>query len=550
VLVTGGDAVVSVLGQAGVEVVFGVVSIHNQPIFDALSRSSIRLVPSRTEAGAVNMADAFARVSGGLGVAVTSTGTGAANAAGSLVEALSASSRVLHLTGQVDARYLDRGCGYIHETRDQLGMLRAISKVALRARSGAVGEAVAEALGELRRFPQGPASIEIPIDLQRAQARPVGLALDEEEGARRPPDPGRVREAAALLRAARRPLIWAGGGVLAAGAEAALGRLVERLGAGLLTSNAGRGCLSEEHPLCVGNFGTSPALGELWSRADLLLSAGTRFRSQETGSYRLPVPPVHVQIDCARERIGACVRVSHPLVGDARLALEAILAELGSEAGAEPGWREEVGRARAEARRRLRETLGPYEGVVDALAEQLGPEDVVVRDVTVASSLWGNRLLPIRRPRTNVFPLGGGIGQGLAMAIGAKLAACARGGTRRVLAMAGDGGLAVNLGELRTAVQERAPITLLVFDDGGYGVLRNLQDARYGGRRAGVDLLAPDFPLLARAMGWEARAVEAAGDFGPALAWALEAQDRGQPAMVVLDLAAIGPLGRPFLPPD
>jgi len=542
---TGGEAVVSVLAQAGVEVAFGVVSIHNQPIFDALGRSSIRLVPSRTEAGAVNMADAFARTSGGVGVAMTSTGTGAGNAAGALVEALSASSRVLHLTGQVESRYLDRGCGYIHETKDQLGMLRAVSKVALRARPGQVAGTVAEALAELRRFPQGPASVEIPIDLQRTEDAPVRLALGEPE--RRPPDPDRLREVVGLLRAARRPLVWAGGGVLAAGAEAALGHLLERWGAGLLTSNAGRGCLSEEHPRCVGNFGTSPALAELWRRCDLLLSLGTRFRSQETAGYRLPVPALHVQVDCDPARIGACVPVSHPLVADVRLALEAMLSELG-EAAPEPGWSDEVAAAGAEARRGLRAGLGPYEAMVDELAARLRPDDVVVRDVTVASSLWGNRLLPIRRPRTNVFPLGGGIGQGLAMAIGAKLAVAGQG--RRVLAMVGDGGLAANLGELRTAVQERAPLTLLVFDDAGYGVLRSLQDARYGGRRVGVDLLAPDFPLLARAMGWQARRVETARDFGPALAWALEAQDKGSSAMVVLDLVAIGPLARPFLPPD
>src|SRR5207302_233009 len=157
--------------------------------------------------GAVNMADGYARVSGGIGVAITSTGTGAGNAAGAMIEALSAGSRVLHVTGEVESTYLGRGCGYIPETKKQLGMLAATSKLALRADGGAVGQAVTEAMQAMVEFPQGPASVEIPIDRQYAESPIDDWTLREPER----PDPGRdsVRAAAEVLRKGHRVVVWA-----------------------------------------------------------------------------------------------------------------------------------------------------------------------------------------------------------------------------------------------------------------------------------------------------------------------------------------------------
>jgi acetolactate synthase I/II/III large subunit len=161
----GGDLLVDLLREYGVTTAFGVVSVHNLPLVEALDAASM-YVPVRHEAAAVNAADAYARVSGGLGVAVTSTGTGAGNAAGSLVEALSAGSRVLHVTGQIDSSHLGHGRGVIHETPEQLALLRAVSKSATTVRTAAsagpvLRAAVADALG----LPQGPVSVEWPIDL-------------------------------------------------------------------------------------------------------------------------------------------------------------------------------------------------------------------------------------------------------------------------------------------------------------------------------------------------------------------------------------------------
>ena len=168
--VTVGTVVAAFLEQCGVKAAFGVISIHNMPILDAFARRNrIRFVPARGEAGALNMADAYARVSGSLGVGVTSTGVGAGNAAGSMVEALTAGTPVLHLTGQVELSYIDRGRAYIHEAPKQPDMLKAVSKAYFRIWSpqealGVLREAVRTALTP----PAGPVSVEIPIDVQAA----------------------------------------------------------------------------------------------------------------------------------------------------------------------------------------------------------------------------------------------------------------------------------------------------------------------------------------------------------------------------------------------
>ncbi|MBX5490536.1 MAG: hypothetical protein IRZ14_05210, partial [Chloroflexi bacterium] len=174
---TGGDAVVRVLEQAGVEVVFGIISIHNLPLYDAIQRrGTLRAITSRSEAGAANMADAYARASGKLGVVLTSTGAGAGNAMGSLVEAQTAGSPVLHLTGNIASTAHGLGRGAIHEAKDQLGMLQAVSKAAWRVPApAAIPWTVHAAIEAALSAPRGVVSVEIPIDFQYAAVPPLSL---------------------------------------------------------------------------------------------------------------------------------------------------------------------------------------------------------------------------------------------------------------------------------------------------------------------------------------------------------------------------------------
>jgi acetolactate synthase-1/2/3 large subunit len=541
---TGGDALVRVLRENGCEVVFGIVSVHNLPLVQAVDRD-LRWVTVRHEAAAVNAADAYSRATGTLGCALTSTGTGAGNAAGSLVEALAAGSRVLHVTGNIDTTYLGQARGVIHETKDQLGMLQAVSKRAYRVPSaGAALDTLRTAAAEARALPAGPVSVEWPIDLQYAEqpglTGSTGLASDTGP-APETPVPGEVEitRAAALLAGAARPAFWIGGGGRDARPE--ILALAERLDAAVFTSNAGRGTIGEDHDLVIGNFAASPDGQALLEEADVLLSIGTHFRSNETKTYKLVLPAVHVQIDVDKAALGRAYPVTLGLHGEAAASVAALSAALPEKSAAEAGWRQRVAQTRRGVREKLAENIGPYAAICAAMRDHLAPESPIARDVTIPSSQWGNRLLPILDPRTNIFALGGGIGQGLAMGIGAALARP----DVPTLVIAGDGGLSVHLGELATLGQERPWLVLVVFNDGGYGVLRNMQDT-YMERRSGVDLFTPDFGQLAASCGLGYARVTSADNFDSAFADAIAG--RG-PAVVEIDVTAVGPTPVPFTPP-
>ncbi|HEX9464573.1 MAG TPA: thiamine pyrophosphate-binding protein [Alphaproteobacteria bacterium] len=538
--ITVGEAVAAFLERCGVTTAFGVISIHNLPILDAFARrNSIRFVPSRGEAGAVNMADAYARVGGQLGVAITSTGTGAGNAAGAMVEAQTAGTPLLHLTGQIELPYLDRQWAYIHEAVDQLSMLSAVSKRAYRVWSpetalGTLKEAVRTAF----TAPSGPVSVEIPIDVQEAMIdRPPDLdPLPVPVAA---PAAASLVRLAAALRGAKRPLLWVGGGARHAGA--AVRRLVE-LGFGVVTSTQGRGIVPEDHPLSLGAYTVSPDVEKLYATCDAMLVVGSRLRGNETLKYTLKLPRPLYRIDANPEGQGRSYATDLFVVGDSAPALDGLADRLAGKLRVDPRFAGDIRAAREAAEAALKQGLKPYDTVVDAL-QTAAPRDFIwVRDVTVSNSTWGNRYLRLAGPRNGVHALGGGIGMGAPMAIGAALAA----GGRRTVALAGDGGLQLNLGELATAVQERADIVLLVMNDRGYGVIRNIQDARFGGRKHYVDLHTPNFAELCKSLGLRYLRLD---DTARAADVLRAAFDQPGPVLVEIDMTAIGPYASRFAGP-
>lgn len=541
---TVGDVIAAFLELLGVELAFGVVSVHNIPILDAINRRQrIRFVPARGEAGATNMADAAARISGRLGVVVTSTGTGAGNAAGALLEAITAGTPLLHLTGQVDKPFLDRGFGFLHEVPAQLDMLRAISKAAFRITSP--GETLAvlrEAASLAFAAPQGPVSIEIPIDVQNARLdvpqhfEPLSVPLHT-------PDPAVLDRLAARVAAARRPLLWLGGG--AREAAAAVKRLAA-LGIGSVASAAGRGILADDHPLSLGAYGAAPPVETLYDSVDFMLVVGSHLRGNETRTYNLRLPLSRGRIDADPRADGRSYPSEIFVLGDARLALEGLADRLEKRAPAiDPAFAAAIAAAKREAESGMRRAAEPYGAMIDAVEQQMPRDALWVRDITLASTGWGGRMPAIRTPRAAVHAMGGGIGQGLPMAVGAALA----GGGRKTVALVGDGGLALSLGELATAAESGADIVLLLMNDGGYGVIRNIFDNAYGGRRCFADLKMPAFGLLAESLGIPYRRVGEVAAFGPAFAAALQAQGL---SIVEIDMRAIGPFaarGGNFPPP-
>jgi acetolactate synthase-1/2/3 large subunit len=551
---TGGDAVVDVLEQAGVEVVFGIPSVHNLPIYDAIRRrGTIRAITVRHEQGAAGAADGYARVTGKLGVFITSTGPGAANAMGGLLEALVSGSPVLHLTGQVETEFLDGGRGFIHEVPHQPEMLGSLSKAVHRAEtSDAIASVVASAISQALSAPRGPVSVELPIDLQYDEATPVPDAEVARilAPAEVPlPDPVDLSRAIELVQASCRPLVWAGGGVVSSGAEADVAELVHRLGAGLLTSPNGRGVLSEDDPSCIGNLSWDPDVRALCADADVLVAVGTRYQGPNTENWKMPLPGTIVQIDVVPERSALNYEATVAVRGDAAAVVRAMLAGLDDERlGLEEGWPERVAGAAGAARSRLRHVIGAQEGLLDELSTAIGPVVVVVKDATIPAYTWGNRLLPVVRSRAAVMPNGFAIGLGIAHALGAGAAAVMAAGTGHahpVVLMAGDGGVMLAISELATLAAEQLPVVVIVFCDGGYGILRNIQDKQYGedDGRIGVELGAPDFVALAGALGVGGTRVSTTAEFGKAVREALRGPG---PHLVEVDLNAIGPMSRPY----
>jgi acetolactate synthase I/II/III large subunit len=551
---TGGDAVIDVLTQAGVEVVFGIPSVHNLPIYDAIRRrGGIRAITVRHEQGAAGAADGYARVTGKLGVFITSTGPGAANAMGGLLEAFMSGSPVLHLTGQVETTFIDGGRGFIHEVPDQPAMLGSLSKRVHRAETADdIAPVVASAISEALSAPRGPVSVELPIDLQYADAGRVSgdvLAHRLAPAEIAAPDPFELKRAVEFIQASRRPLIWAGGGVVSSGAEPEVADLVRRLGGGLITSPNGRGVLNEDDPASIGNLTWDPDVRALCADADVLVAIGTRYQGPNTENWKMKLPGTIVQIDVVPERPGLNYEAAAAVRGDAKAVVRAMLAALGDEhPGAEEGWSERIVAVASAARSRLRHVIGAQEGLLDELSAAIGTDAVVVKDATIPAYTWGNRLLPVVRSRAAIMPNGFAIGLGLAHALGAGAAAALAAGARPphpVVLMAGDGGVMLTIAELATLAAERLPVVVIVFCDGGYGILRNIQDKQYGGEpgRIGVDLGSPDFVALAGAFGVRAARASTTTEFGKAVREALGASE---PFLVEVDLGAIGPMSRPY----
>ena len=294
---TGGDAVYETLRALGVDTVFGIVSVHNIPIYDAIHRGGgITAVAVRHEQGAVHAADGYARATGKLGVAITSTGPGVTNGVTGLFEAGFASSRVMMICGQIDSVYYGKGKGFLHEAENQLPMLRTMTgRTESVRRPEEIGEAVFRVAQDINTGRPRPGAVEIPIDFQYAKAE---IDIPHVEAwPRKAPDRDSISKAAEAIRNAKKVVIWAGGGVLTAGAEGELAQLAEALQAPVFTSGNGRGSLPEDHPLCMGPLTAQPGVGETLADADVVVAVGTRFQAGQTRNWTLPLGGKLIHID-------------------------------------------------------------------------------------------------------------------------------------------------------------------------------------------------------------------------------------------------------------
>ena len=521
----GAELLVAGLEAAGVDVVFGLPGVHNLAAWEALRDSPIRLVGVRHEQAAVYAADGYARTSGRLGVALVTTGPGAANTLGATGEAWASRSPVLVVATDIPTTLRMRGVhrGVLHECTDQAGMFAPVTKqtfapqtfVELAAAAFAAPEAALAA-------PARPVYLEIPTDLLSATAEEP--AISSPGAVTRGPD---VEPALDLIAAAERPLVWAGGGAVAADASDAVGALAECLGAPVVTTYSAAG-IAAGHPLHLGLPPHVPEIGAVWDDADLVLAVGSDLDGMMTQNWRMPAPRRLIAIN-VDEADAAKNWAPHVIVaGDAREACEALAGEL--PAAREP-W-VDVPALRARTLERLHADHPAEMRFLDAFAAAVPPDAVVLCDMCIPG-YWLGGFHATPAPRRLTYPLGWGtLGCAFPQSLGAALA-----GRGPVVSVSGDGGFLFACGELATVAQERLALTTLIVDDGGYGMLR-FDQRRAGSPPYGVDLHTPDFVALAESFGVRAEAVDGLED---AFTAALRAHLADPEPSVLVARAALDP---------
>lgn len=511
----GAQALVAQLEALDVAVVFGIPGVHNLSIFEALRTSSIRTIVTRHEQAAAYAADGYARATGLLGVCITTTGPGAANTAAALGEARAARSPVLHISTQISTAALEGRSGrfQLHESPDQLDLMRAVCRWAGRVqREDAVTQMCARAAREAFTGRRGPVFLEIPIDLLDAEVGKddvVTRSLFQSV----PPNPGPIVRAADKLQRAKSPVVWAGGGVVSSQASKELVAVAEMLDAPVVTTFTGRGAIPASHPLCVGLPPHLPEVTALIEGSDAILIAGSDVDAMNTQGWRIGFPRPRIGINIVGEDARRNYACDVLIEADAAPALSAVYDELVPA--------DHKGSARVAALRkkvlpklrRAKESKDPL-SFVERLDAALPRDAYVVADMAVAG-YWTAAFLTAEEPRRLAYPLGWGT---LGFAFPAALGSAAAG--RRTVVVCGDGGFLFAPGELATAAQENLPITIVVVDDGGYGMLRFDQKARFK-KTFAVDLDAPDFVKLAAAFGIKGRSIKLA-DLDKTLAWSMK----------------------------
>jgi acetolactate synthase-1/2/3 large subunit len=497
---TGAQAVAHALHSLGVEIAFGLPGVHNLALWPAFTEAGIRIVGSRHEQGTVYAADGLARATGGLGVALTTTGPGAANTIGAVGEAWASHSPVVVIATDIPTTQRQPGVyrGVLHESIAQAAMFVAVTKSTIDvADADGIGPAIITAATIAQTAPTGPVYVGVPTNLLDAPAPIADGHVGEWDRSRNDVQP--ILDA---IAASERPLVWAGGGARDAGDGIAA--LATQLGAPVVTTYQARGVIPADHPLLVGAPPHEPPVIDLIEQADLAIVVGSDLDAMNTMAWRLPLPDRRVAINI--DAVDATKNYSM----DATLASDARVAGLIAEAvpPREP-WAGDLATLVKTLRDEMRTTPETAESIAFLEhTEAALPADAVVFADMCIPGYWLAGHYRVRTARSLHYPMGWGtLGFAFPAAIGAAAAVQTEG--RRVVSVSGDGGMLFAIGELATAAQEGLPLTAVVIDDGGYGMLRygHDPDADFG-----TELATPDFAAVARGFGIAARTVAGVGD--------------------------------------
>src|SRR6202521_2204791 len=525
---TGAEILCESLTRLGVREIFGYPGGAILPVYDALGKSKLHHVLVRHEQGATHMADGYARASGGVGVAMATSGPGATNMVTGIATAMLDSSPVVCITGQVSSKLL--GSDAFQEI-DITGITMPITKHnVVVSRADDVARTVREAFLIANSGRPGPVLVDITKDAQQASTEFNWEASTPQLPPKRHRnnyDQAEFDRAVELLNSAKRPIILAGRGIMLSGAMRVFEQFVRAGNFPVAMTLLGIGCFPAKDPMNLGMMGMH---GEAWvnhaiQESDLLIAVGMRFDDRVTGdlrTYAKGARKIHIEID--RAEINKNVKVDAALVGDARETLEKLIPHIvNPDRGP---WLAHIKELKGDSAVRDIQSL-PDNGhlyaahVINDLWKETRGEAIVVTDVG-QHQMWEAQYYHHNQPRTLITSGGlGTMGFALPAAIGAKFAKP----DAEVWVVVGDGGFQMTMCELATIVQEKINIKIAIINNGFLGMVRQWQEFFYDKRYVATPLVAPDFGALANAFGIRGERITARADVVPTIRSARESKE-------------------------
>lgn len=519
---TGAKCLIDGLHKAGVQVVFGYPGGMVLPIFDALRDSGIRFVLARHEQGAVHMADGYARSSGHVGCCLVTSGPGATNAVTGLATANMDGIPVVCICGQVPLSMIGNDA---FQEADTTGITRSITKHNFLVRTpDEIPQIIAESFFIATSGRPGPVLVDVPKDIQTAFTDARTISPDDVTiRGHNVPQPIRApffRKLATVIEKSKRPVLYAGAGVLYSHAEKELLEIAERASIPVVTTLMGIGSFPRDHKLSLGMIGMhgNTAANTAVSECDLLICAGARFDDRVTGpqfNFATHAKVIHIDID--RSEIGKSINVDYPVHGDVCEVFTSLLKYL--HVTEHENWIKRISELRAahSFSYEMKSGLLAPQFVIETVNSRISTDDFIVTDVG-QNQMWTAQFMTKIGPRRLITSGGlGTMGFGLPAAIGAQIANPGH----RVVCIAGDGGIQMNFQELVVAVEHRLPVKIIIINNSCLGMVRQLQQMFYNERYtacslsqlsrgenehidASLNIYLPDFIKLAEAHGAKA----------------------------------------------
>jgi len=497
------EEIVKTLKEADVDVVFGIPSIHNIRLYEALRKEpAIKHILCRQETTGTMMADGYARAGHRLGVMISSTGPGSGYAVPALQEAWGSCSPVLLITTNIPAKKIGKGLGTLHELDDQDALFRKITKAAISIRPGddiraMTRKAINVALSER----PGPVYLEVPTDLLD---KPISkVSGGETEEADQLKTFSGIEKALTLLRHAKQPIILAGTDAVRAGIHEDIRILAEALGAPVITTANAKGIIAEDHPLVMGNAARRGVVREIVQSCDVALAIGTRLREVDAKRRGLLLPQL-IHVDWDGRWVGKNFPTEVALMGDIPSMVKVLLNKLepGSSVERRLMWIEEMKKRIEQEVSEIRQDHLEVR-YLDVIRKKLPRESTLVIDNTQLG-YWAEYFYPSYCPDGLMAAKGSSIiGFAFAAAIGAKIA-CPE---KPILALIGDGGFLYSTQELATCIRYKVGFPVIVVNDNAYGIIAYLQRSAFE-KEYESRLNNPDMVALARAYGAQAARVE------------------------------------------